>query len=122
MNRSSPQTVVEALAQSLEAASAHDPNDAEKPVAVLWTDRDAQWRPIVAWLRALMPQLLVLGEYEPEARTGPSIWLRCVVDRVLELPGLAGDTTPVVYLPDVRRQTPGARLGGSLSERPEAVG
>ena len=55
-----------------------------------------------------MPQLLVLGEYEPEARTGPSIWLRCVVDRVLELPGLAGDTTPVVYLPDVRRQALGS--------------
>ena len=45
-----------------------------------------------------MPQLLILGEYEPEDRIGPSIWLRCVVDRVLELPRLAGDATPVVYL------------------------
>ena len=108
MNRSSPQTVVEALAQSLEVASAHNPNDAEKPVAVLWTDRDAQWRPILARLLALMPQLLVLGEYEPENRTGPSIWLRCVVDRVLELPGLASDTAPVVYLPDVSRQALGS--------------
>ncbi|MDD9979911.1 MAG: BREX-1 system phosphatase PglZ type B [Gammaproteobacteria bacterium] len=101
-------TVVERLKASLESASAHNPNDAEKPVAVLWTDRDAQWRPILARLRALMPQLLVLGEYEPENRTGPSIWLRCVVDRVLELPGLASDTTPVVYLPDVSRQTLGS--------------
>ena len=104
----SGRTVVERLKASLEAASAHNPNDAEKPVAVLWTDRDAQWRPILARLRALMPQLLVLGEYEPEIRTGPSIWLRCVVDRVLELPGFAGDTTPVVYLPNVSRQTLGS--------------
>ena len=101
-------TVVERLKASIESASAHNPNDAEKPVAVLWTDRDAQWRPILARLRALMPQLLVLGEYEPENRTGPSIWLRCVVDQVLELPGLASDTTPVVYLPDVSRQTLGS--------------
>lgn len=101
-------TVVERLKASLEAASAHNPNDAEKPVAILWTDRDAQWRPILARLRALMPQLLVLGEYEPENRTGPSIWLRCVVDRVLELPGLASGTTPVVYLPDVSRQALGS--------------
>ena len=101
-------TVVERLKASLEAASAHNPSDAERPVAVLWTDSDAHWRPILARLRALMPQLLVLGEYEPENRTGPSIWLRCVVDRVLELPGLAGDTTPVVYLPDVSRQALGS--------------
>ena len=101
-------TVVERLKASLESASAYNPNDAEKPVAVLWTDRDTQWRPILARLRALMPQLLVLGEYEPENRTGPSIWLRCVVDQVLELPGLASDTTPVVYLPDVSRQTLGS--------------
>jgi len=101
-------TVVERLKASLEAATAHNPNDAEKPVAVLWTDRDAQWWPILARLRALMPQLLTLGEYEPENRTGPSIWLRCVVDRVLELPRLASDTTPVVYLPDVSRQTLGS--------------
>ncbi len=104
----SGRTLVERLKASLEAASAHNPNDAEKPVAVLWTDRDAQWQPILDRLRALMPQLLVLGEYEPEIRTGPSIWLRCVVDRVLELPGFAGDTTPVLYLPDVSRQTLGS--------------
>jgi len=104
----SGRTVVERLKASLESASAHNPNDAEKPVAVLWTDRAAQWRPILARLRALMPQLLVLGEYEPENRTGPSIWLRCVVDRVLQLPGLASDTTPVVYLPDVSRQALGS--------------
>ena len=104
----SGRTVIERLKASLESASAYNPNDAEKPVAVLWTDRDAQWRPILARLRALMPQLLVLGEYEPENRTGPSIWLRCVVDRVLELPGLASDTAPVVYLPDVSRQALGS--------------
>ncbi len=104
----SGRTLVERLKASLEAASAHNPNDAEKPVAVLWTDRDAQWRPILERLRALMPQLLVLGEYEPEIRTGPSIWLRCVIDRALELPGFAGDTIPVVYLPDVSRQALGS--------------
>ena len=104
----SGRTVVERLKASLEAASAHNPNDAEKPVAVLWTDRDSQWRPILARLRALMPQLLTLGVYEPKGRTGPSIWLRCVVDGVLELPRLGSDTIPVIYLPDVSRQALGS--------------
>ena len=101
---SAPATVIEALAASLEAASAGNPNDAEPPVAVLWTDRDSRWRSVVPRLRALMPQLLALGEYRPEERTGPAIRLRCVIDRTLEAPGCPLDTTPIVYLPGAGRQ------------------
>ena len=101
---SAPATVIEALAASLEAASAGNPNDAEPPAAVLWTDRDSRWRPVVPRLRTLIPQLLVLGEYDPEERTGPAIWLRCVIDRTLEAPGFPPDTTPIVYLPGAGRQ------------------
>ena len=101
---SAPATVIEALAASLEAASAGNPDDAEPPAAVLWTDRDARWRPVVPRLRALLPQLLALGEYDPAERTGPAIWLRCVIDRALEPPGFPPDATPVVYLPGAGRQ------------------
>ena len=104
----SPATVVEALAASLEAASACNPDDAEPPAAVLWTDRDSRWRPIVPQLRALVPQLLTLGEYAPEERTGPAIWLRCVIDRALAPPGFPSDMTPIVYLPGTGRQDLGA--------------
>ena len=55
-------------------------------------------------LRALVPQLLTLGEYAPEERTGPAIWLRCVIDRALAPPGFPSDTTPIVYLPGTGRQ------------------
>ena len=103
-----PATVIEALAASLEAASAGNPDDAEPPAAVLWTDRDSRWQPVVPRLRALMPQLLVLGEYDPDERTGPAIWLRCVIDRALEPPGLPPDATPIVYLPGAGRQEFGA--------------
>ena len=101
---SAPATVIEALAASLEAASTGNPNDAESPAAVLWTDRDSRWRSVVPRLRALIPQLLALGEYDPEERTGPAIWLRCVIDRTLEAPGFPPDTTPIVYLPGAGRQ------------------
>ena len=105
--RSSP-TVIEALASSLETASAHNPDDAEKPAAILWADPDSQWRAIIPRLRRLIPQLLELGEYEPEHRIGPSIWLRCVVERALESPEIPGGATPIVYLPGVGRQALGA--------------
>ena len=104
----SPATVVEALAASLEAASACNPDDAEPPAAVLWTDRDSRWRSAVPRLRTVLPQLLVLGEYDPEERTGPAIWLRCVIDRALAPTGFPPDTTPIVYLPGAGRQELGA--------------
>ena len=107
MSRSA-NTVVERLKSSLEAASAHNPNDAEKPAVILWTDGDSQWVPIIPQLRGLAPQLLTLGKYEPEHGIGPSIWLRCVIDRTLEPQAFPSETTPIVYVPGVGRQELGA--------------
>ena len=104
----STSTVIECLRASLESASAHNPNDAAQPVAILWTDRDSQWQPVIPPLRRLMLQLLALGEYEPEQRTGPSIWLRCMIDRALASPEIPSESTPIVYLPGVSRQDLGA--------------
>ena len=99
-----PGTVIEALARSLAGAARYNPNDVVRPSAVLWTDYDGQWQPIVSQLRQLMPQLLTYGEYEPECRKGPAIWLRCAVDRSLEEPPLPEAVVPVMYLPNISRQ------------------
>ncbi|QBQ53365.1 BREX-1 system phosphatase PglZ type B [Nitrosococcus wardiae] len=97
-------TVIEALVRALESAAKYNPNDVVQPAAILWTDHDSQWQPIIPQLRRLMPQLLTLGEYAPEHRTGPAIWLRSVVDRALENVEISQETTPIVYLPGISRQ------------------
>ena len=82
------------------------PDGAEAPAALLWPDIDRQWAQLVSRLQAAIPHLFVLGPYTPEKRTGPAIWLRCVVDRV-SLPEveLQRDVTPVLYLPGIARQS-----------------
>ena len=97
-------TVIEALVWSLEAAARFNPNDVVHPCAVLWTDHDAQWQPIIARLRRLFPQLLTFGDYDPKHRSGPAIWLRNVVDWALPEVELPEGVTPIVYLPGVSRQ------------------
>ena len=97
-------TVIEALVGSLAAAAKYNPNDVVHPCAVLWTDHDAQWQPIIPQLRRLLPQLLTFGEYQPDQRIGPAIWLRSVVDRGLPEVELPDGATPFVYLPGVSRQ------------------
>ena len=101
-------TVIEALAASLAAAARHNPNDTDVPAAVLWSDPNAIWQPVIPHLRRLMPHLLVLGDFDPELRTGPAIWLRCMIERTLEHPRIPDDATPAIYLPAVSRQVLGA--------------
>ena len=96
--------VIEALVGSLEAAAKYNPNDVVHPYAVLWTDHDTQWQPIIPQLRRLLPQLFTFGEYQPDQRIGPAIWLRSVVDRGLPEIELLDGVTPIVYLPGVSRQ------------------
>jgi len=97
-------TFVEAVKESLAAAGRYNSGDSLPPAAILWTDADGEWQPIVTRLRALMPELLTLGEYEPEQRTGPAIWLRCIVDGALPNVPMPEKFVPILYLPKVSRQ------------------
>jgi hypothetical protein len=75
------------------------------PAALLWADADKQWAALVARLQTALPHLFVLGTYDAAKRTGPAIWLRCVVDRVLKDVALDPSVIPVLYLPGVARQS-----------------
>ncbi len=103
-------TLLEAVRTSLAHAGRYNAGDVVAPAAVLWTDADGQWRPVVEQLRAMCPELLTLGEYDPATRTGPAIWLRTVIEpavRADKFPDLAwpNGTVPVIYMPEVSRQT-----------------
>ncbi len=103
-------TLLEAVRTSLAQAARYNPGDVVAPAAVLWTDTDGQWRPLVEQLRGLMPELLTLGGYETTTRTGPAIWLRCVIERSVRHEKFAelnwpDDAVPVIYVPGVSRQT-----------------
>lgn len=97
-------TLLEALQASLLAAARHSSGEVA-PAAILWPDADGQWQALVPQLRTLMPQLFVLGDYAPAERQGPAIWMRCVIERALPEVLLPERAVPVVYLPNVSRQT-----------------
>lgn len=102
-------TVLDALIASLRAAT-RSPEGVADPVALLWSDADAQWRPLLPALQKACTHLYVLGGYDPAHRTGPAIWLKCVVDRTLADLSPPAGTVPILYLPGVGRQD--LRAGG----------
>jgi len=99
-----PTTFLDCVVQSLVEAARHQPGAEEKPAAILWTDAKGEWRSLMPKLRERLPELLIYGDYDPQARTGPAIWLRCVITGKLPEFSLPADTTPIIYLPEVSRQ------------------
>lgn len=91
-------TVLHALAARLASAAAHNHATERAPVAVLWTDGDRKWEPALAALRARVPNFWTLGEYDPAGNQGPAPWVKWRLGKVA-----AGEPTPVIYLPGVRR-------------------
>ncbi|HHX09982.1 MAG TPA: BREX-1 system phosphatase PglZ type B [Firmicutes bacterium] len=103
-SETSASTLLEAVRLSLIRSTRYDPGTLVPPAAVLWTDADGQWQPLVSQLRRIMPQLLTLGDYNPEEKTGPAIWLRCAIERMLSEIRLPEDVAPIIYMPNVSRQ------------------
>jgi hypothetical protein len=99
----SPRTLLEALIQKLHGCNVHSEAE-ESPVAILWTDPRSEWKPLIPLLRQQLPELLCLGDYDPEHQQGPALWLRCIVDRSLPAAEAAAGQIPVIYLPGISRQ------------------
>ncbi|MBF0155355.1 MAG: BREX-1 system phosphatase PglZ type B [Magnetococcales bacterium] len=96
--------IIDRLIQAIRSAATHNPEATVPPDCILWPDKDRQWEPIIPRLLTEMPELLVLGPYEPDKRTGPAIWLRCAMAGKGINPPLPNATIPVLYLPGFGRQ------------------
>jgi len=97
------QAVLDRLIEHIRARDV-DFDDQMRPVAILWTDPKGEWLPLANSMLTQAKELLILGEFAPDRRTGPAIWIRCLVDGTLTEPALPADKIPIVYLPNVARQ------------------
>lgn len=69
------------------------------PVAVLWTDDRRDWEGVLPQLKSALPELFSLGDFQPDKRCGPGVWLRMVADR--KAGDLRPGQIPILYLPGV---------------------
>ncbi|HND00267.1 MAG TPA: BREX-1 system phosphatase PglZ type B, partial [Myxococcota bacterium] len=95
-------TLLETLIQRIRKAGEHNRNAEVAPAVILWPDRDRQWEPLLPALRKAMPELYCHGSFAAEERTGPAIWLRCVLAGTVPH-GMIGKGVPVLYLPGIGR-------------------
>ena len=102
-SKAAPTTLLEAVEKSLSAAARYHKGVEAEPACILWTDADGQWAPLLPQLRDRFPQLLVYGGYDAAKRSGPAIWLKCILARSINI-GLPAGAIPIIYLPNVSRQ------------------
>lgn len=100
MSETLGQCLVAALRTAAQAFAA---GDQVAPCAVLWPDPERLWERIAPQMQALTPELFALGNYAPEKRSGPALWLRCIEARTLDAAPAAG-VAPIFYLPGVSRE------------------
>jgi len=99
------QSVIDALLSSIQKAAEYHSDDAVPPAAILWPDEKREWERLVPRLRMVLPQFLVFGPYDQANRSGPAIWLRCVLGEKIPNVHLAKGIVPIIYLPGVSRAT-----------------
>jgi hypothetical protein len=100
-----PTTVFDALLASLQRATDYNREDAVTPAAVLWPDEKREWERLVPRLRLVLPPFLTFGPCDKANRTGPAIWLRCILARKIPDVTWAPGAVPILYLPGVSRST-----------------
>ncbi|CCJ35866.1 hypothetical protein BN140_0943 [Methanoculleus bourgensis MS2] len=94
-------TLLDAIDDAIRAAiKNYDRGDAVPPAALLWPDPTGEWQPVATLLREErgLP-IITLGDYAPDRRQGPAIYIRCLVEDTLPGTGLPDNETPVIYLP-----------------------
>ena len=96
-------TVINQWVETVRQASVYNPNTQIEPAVVLWTDKECQWQPVIHRIQAFIPELLVFGDLNVETRTGPAIWLKCVITKTIDSVAIPDDQIPVIYLPGVSR-------------------
>ncbi len=112
-------SVLSALIRAIRSVAVYNPDVQAAPACILWSDHNRQWEAVIPRLQMALPELFVLGGYAPEKRTGPAIWLRCVLagkipverdpadeDKVKERQKRfrRAENIPVFYLPGFGRQ------------------
>jgi hypothetical protein len=97
------ESIFEKLIKAIRLTSQHNSSLMERPEVILWPDPEEQWKDIVPVLQKELSELLTYGPYSPEMKTGPAIWLKCMIIKSLPEADWEMDTTPIIYLPGISK-------------------
>jgi hypothetical protein len=96
-------SIYDKVIQALKQAENHNSNLMVRPEVILWPDPENQWADVIGILQKDLPQLLIYGDYDPTIKQGPSIWLKCMIARMLPEANWENGSIPIIYLPGIAK-------------------
>ena len=96
-------SLLEHIKSSIANAKLFNSSQVTAPNVILWPDPENQWLAIIDTLRAEIPAFLTLGKFNPEAKQGPAIWIKCMVNKALIEADWGEEEVPVIYLPGISK-------------------
>jgi hypothetical protein len=96
--------VQEFLLTAIRKAAIYNHDIQASPACILWPDKERQWESAIPLLQNKLSELFILGDYSPDKRTGPAIWLRCVIAGKIDTVLLPEACIPIIYIPGFSRQ------------------
>lgn len=97
------ETIGQILIQRIKKSEDFTPGFSVAPCVIIWTDPERLWESIINEMQQQLPELYVFGDYSPENRTGPAIWLKCIEARTIPVNHPDG-AIPIFYLPGISLQ------------------
>ena len=96
-------SIYDKVFKALKQAEQHNSSIMVKPEVILWPDPEKLWSEVITTMQEELPQLISYGKYNPDQKQGPSIWIKCMVTRVLPEVDWDEKVTPIIYLPGVSK-------------------
>ena len=96
-------SIYDKVIKALKQAEQHNSSIMVNPEVILWPDPEKQWSEVITTMQEELPQLISYGKYNPDHKQGPSIWIKCMVTRVLPEADWDEKVTPIIYLPGVSK-------------------
>ena len=97
------ESIYDKVVHALKQAENHNSHVMVKPEVILWPDPDNQWTDVIEILQQEMPQLILYGSYVPEKKQGPSIWIKCMVAKMLPEANWSAGVIPIIYMPGIAK-------------------
>jgi hypothetical protein len=108
-------SICDKVIQSLQQAESHNSSVMVKPEVILWPDPENQWESVITVLQKRLPQLLIYGEYDPDKKQGPAIWLKRIISNLDD--GVRLNIRPFMEA-DVLRKNPNIKWGVDRGKNP----
>jgi len=96
-------SVLKKFVQALYQVARHNANVMVKPELILWPDPERQWEAVIPSIQKEYSALMIFGNYLPDIKQGPAIWIKCMVAGLIPNEGWPKSATPIVYLPGISK-------------------